>query len=218
MLKPAALVFEIQQAGGPYSWEYRHGADWRHPLGPKSSIEGKGKHPVVQVAWEDAVAYAEWAGKSLPTEAQWEYAARGGENHEYIWGEELVPDGIYMANTWQGNFPYENDATDMFSHTAPVKTYEPNKFGLYDMGGNVWEWCSDWYRPDAYKTSASSNPTGPIDSYDPMEPGLPKRVTRGGSFLCSQNVCRGYRPSSRMKTTPDTGLIHTGFRCVRKRP
>jgi formylglycine-generating enzyme required for sulfatase activity len=197
-------------------WSYTPGANWRHPEGPQSDIKGRGKHPVVQVCWEDAIAYAKWADKRLPTEAEWEYAARGGLDHNaFVWGREKVPDGKWMANIWQGAFPNENTGEDGFKGTAPVGSYLPNGYGLFDMAGNVWEWCADWYLPDYYTKSPRKNPQGPDTSFDPNEPGVMKRVTRGGSFMCSDMYCKGYRPSARMKTSPDTGLANTGFRCVK---
>jgi formylglycine-generating enzyme required for sulfatase activity len=216
LLVPGALVLDKKPGEEMYTWEYRPGASWKHPMGPGSSLEGKEDHPVVHVCWDDAVAYCEWAGKSLATEAQWEYAARGGEAPaEFIWGDSMTgEDGSYYANIWQGQFPVTNEMVDPYFHTAPVGQFEPNGFGLYDMAGNVWEWCADWFRPDGYSTHTRRNPTGPETSFDPLEPGLPKRVTRGGSFLCADNSCRGYRPTARMKSSVDTGLFHTGFRTV----
>ena len=200
-------------------WTFVPGANWRHPTGEDSSIVGKDDHPVVHVCYEDALAYCQWAGKRLPTEAEWEYACRADSAPtKYVWGDEMKPDGRWLANIWQGDFPGGNTLEDKFMTSSPVKTFPPNAFGLYDMGGNVWEWVSDWYRPDYYSRSPASNPQGPSSSYDPAEPNVRKRVTRGGSFLCSDVYCVGYRPSSRMKSAPDTGLIHTGFRCVSEAP
>ena len=197
-------------------WSYIPGASWRHPEGPQSNIDGREKHPVVHVCWDDAMAYAKWAGKRLPTEAEWEYAARGGLDHNaFVWGREKVPGGRWMANIWQGTFPNENTGEDGFKGTAPVASFPPNGYGLYDMAGNVWEWCADWYLPDYYAKSPRKNPPGPDTSFDPNEPGVMKRVTRGGSFMCSDMYCKGYRPSARMKTSPDTGLANTGFRCAK---
>jgi len=196
-------------------WRYVPGANWRHPEGPESTIEGKDDYPVVQVCWEDAEAYAKWAGKRLPTEAQWEYAARGGKKgSRYTWGDEPATEGKARVNNWQGQFPQENTAADGFVRTGPVESYAPNGFGLYDMAGNVWEWCADWYMP-AYKTEPSVNPPGPSSSLDPLEPGVDKRVQRGGSFLCSDLYCRRYRPGARGKGEPRSAAEHVGFRCVR---
>jgi formylglycine-generating enzyme required for sulfatase activity len=197
-------------------WRWQPGADWRHPEGPGSSIENRMDHPVVQIAYDDAVAYAKWAGKRLPTEAEWEKAARGGlERKKYVWGDELNPGGKWMSNNWQGGFPNENSKADGFVATSPVKSYAPNAFGLYDMSANVWEWCSDWYRPDSYKTLDARDPKGPADSFDPQEPGVPKRVHRGGSFLCSDLYCIRYLPAARGKGALDSGANHIGFRCVK---
>jgi len=220
-LVPGSVVFrapegEVDLADYYKWWSYTPGASWKHPTGPGSSLEGLERHPVVHIAWEDAVAYAKWSGKRLPTEAEWERAARGGvESEPYIWGRDLAPEGKWKANIWQGGFPKNNSGADGFVGTSPVGSFPGNRFGLVDMSGNVWEWCSDWYRPDYYASSAVKNPTGPSDSFDPNEPGVVKRVQRGGSFLCSEVYCTGYRPSARMKGAPDTGLSHSGFRCVR---
>lgn len=215
-LVAGALVL-VKRAQIGYEWKFVGGANWKHPAGPGSSIDGLDEHPVVHVCWDDAKAYADWCGKSLPTEAQFEYAARSGDSgRPYVWkGHEMTPGGKYMANTWQGEFPLSNSGADQFLTTAPVGSFPANDFGLYDMAGNVWEWCADLYRPDAYSSQdGMRNPAGPKTSVDPQEPGTQKRVVRGGSFLCSSNYCAGYRPTARMKSSPDTGLFHTGFRCV----
>ena len=202
-------------------WQFVRGADWRHPGGPGSSLAGKDEHPVVHVSWRDANAYAAWAKKRLPSEAEWEFAARGGlAERRYVWGDEAPREGAWHANIWQGRFPQQNSGADGFATTAPVRTFAPNAFGLYGMSGNVWEWCEDRYRPDGYGDGKQIvvNPRGPADSFDPQEPGVEKRVMRGGSFLCSDEYCLGYLPGTRMKSTPDTSLCHTGFRCARTAP
>jgi sulfatase modifying factor 1 len=197
-------------------WTYVPGASWKNPKGPQSSISGKQNEPVVHISYTDAAAYAKWAGKRLPTEAEWEYAAQGGKGRQkYYWGDELKPGGKWMANIYQGNFPDANTKEDGFEGVAPVKSFGANGYGLYDMDGNVWEWCNDFYRPDYYAKSVSDNPQGPQDSYDPEEPGTVKRVQRGGSFLCSDQYCIRYKPGSRGKGEINSASNNLGFRCVK---
>jgi formylglycine-generating enzyme len=201
-------------------WSYVKGANWRHPTGPRSSIKGKENFPVVQVAYSDAEAYATWAHKRLPTEAEWEFAARGGRAGElYVWGDQFTPNGKWMANTYQGHFPNQDAGSDGFVGLAPVAQYPPNQYGLYDMAGNVWQWTSDWYRPDYYSRlaqtgSAARNPTGPDTPFDPEEPSEKKKVHRGGSFLCTDQYCSRYMVGTRGKGEVSTGTNHLGFRCV----
>lgn len=203
-------------------WRYVPGASWNHPEGPGSTTAGREDHPAVHLAWEDAVAYAKWAGKRLPTEAEYEFAARGGlDRHAYAWGNELKPGGKWAANIWQGRFPSKNAHEDGYFATSPVRAFAANGYGLYDMGGNVWQWCADWYRPDYFAKvaatggTATRNPQGPVESYDPEEPGTAKRVQKGGSFLCSDEYCTRYLVGSRGKGAPDSGSSNVGFRCVK---
>lgn len=200
-------------------WKYMHGANWKYPEGPASNLDGKDDHPVVHVSWFDAEAYAKWAGKRLPTEAEWEFAARGGlEKKKFVWGDEPYSEAKPQCNNFQGHFPDKNTATDGYARTSPVKSFPPNGYGLYDMSGNVWQWCSDWFLPDAYVEQAGRsvavNPSGPVHSFDPSKR-PPERTHRGGSFLCCVEYCFNYRPSARIGCTPDTGMSHIGFRCVK---
>ena len=205
-------------------WAFKFGANWRRPCGPRSSLSGLNDHPVVHVAYSDALAYAKWAGKDLPTEAEWEFAARGGlDGAEFAWGDELSPGGKQMANTWQGAFPHENLKLDGYERTSPVTAFPPNGYGVYDMIGNVWEWISDWYSPghevDADKACCiPTNPRGGREdsSYDPCQPEIkiPRKVLKGGSHLCAPNYCRRYRPAARHPEPVDTSTSHVGFRCI----
>jgi formylglycine-generating enzyme required for sulfatase activity len=207
-------------------WTFAKGADWRHPYGPKTNVDALDDHPVVHVAFNDALAYAKWAGKEMPTEAEWEFAARGGlEDTEFAWGNEFTPDGRHMANTWQGEFPRQNTNADGFERTSPVTAFPPNAYGLYDMIGNVWEWTADWYSPKHQADAAKAccipeNPRGgrEADSYDPRTTNvkIPRKVIKGGSHLCAPNYCRRYRPAARHAEPVDTSTSHLGFRCIRR--
>jgi formylglycine-generating enzyme len=226
-LEPASVVFEkppgrVDLRNHYNWWTYVRGANWRHPEGPGSSIRDRLKHPVVHVAYEDVETYARWAGKELPTEAEWEYAARGGlDGATYAWGEQFAPGGRQMANTWQGEFPWENLLTDGYERTAPVGQFPPNGYGLFDMIGNVWEWTIDWYSGRHVTTKsccANFNPKGgePEESYDPHMPSIkiPRKVIKGGSFLCALNYCQRYRPAARMAQPVDTSTCHVGYRLI----
>ncbi|MFK7808908.1 MAG: formylglycine-generating enzyme family protein [Saprospiraceae bacterium] len=223
LIQPGALVFHktdqpvsLQDPGRWWRWTI--GASWRHPEGPDSNIKEKMNYPVVQIAWEDAAAYAKWVGKRLPTEAEWEWAARGGkENTVYPWGNEDVNEGEPKANFWQGVFPYENKLTDGYLTAAPVKSYPANSYGLYEMSGNVWEWCADWLDFNYYASDSATkaNNKGPSRAFNPGMPYQQEKVIRGGSFLCNDSYCSGYRNARRMGSSIDTGLNHTGFRCVK---
>jgi formylglycine-generating enzyme len=227
LLAASSVVFKKAPRGtslnDPYNWwVYVRGADWRHPRGPSSTIKGLDDHPAVHVAFEDAQAYAQWAGKELPTEAEWEFAARGGlEGVEFVWGDELTPGGRHMANTWQGEFPWQNLLQDGYAWTAPVGSFPANGYGLYEMAGNVWEWTVDWYAGGHIVGSPCCtihNPRGAKreESYDPRQPEIkiPRKVMKGGSFLCAPNYCQRYRPAARMSQPIDTSTCHLGFRCI----
>jgi formylglycine-generating enzyme len=227
LLVPSSVVFQkpsgrVDSRNHYNWWSYVAGASWRHPSGPGSSIDGVLDHPVVHVAAEDAEAYAAWLGKTLPTEAEWERAARGGlGGTEFAWGAELTPGGAYMANTWQGEFPIHNSNDDGYEATSPVGSYPPNGYGLYDLIGNVWEWTADWYQEHARLEASccgSDKPRGARreDSYDPSMPEIkiPRRVIKGGSYLCAPNYCRRYRPAARRPQPVDTSTCHVGFRCI----
>jgi len=227
LLVPSSVVFAKPRQRVPLTdcynwWTYVSGASWRHPEGPASSLKGRARHPVVHIAYEDAAAYAKWTGKELPSESEWEFAARGGlDGTDYVWGNEFTPEGKHMANTWQGDFPFHNDATDGFEGTAPVGSFPANGYGLYDMAGNVWEWTTDWYQTHAKISQSccgSINPKGGNRemSFDPQSPHLriPRKVMKGGSYLCAPNYCRRYRPAARMAQPIDTSTCHLGFRCI----
>ena len=232
MLKAGAMVFfqpkgQVDLRNIANWWAYVPGTSWQHPEGPGSSIAGRETHPVVQVAYEDAKAYADWAGKDLPTEAEWEYAARGGlDGAEFCWGDAFMPEGKHLANTWQGEFPWQNKAEDGFIRTAPVGSYPANGYGLHDMAGNVWEWTSDWYVPRHAEDAAKPccvpvNPRGAVleQSYDPNQPRvrIPRKVVKGGSFLCAPSYCLRYRPAARQPQMIDSAMSHIGFRCIVRR-
>jgi formylglycine-generating enzyme required for sulfatase activity len=231
MLAPASLVFipprgSVDLRDWSQWWEFRFGANWRHPYGPDSAIAGLDDHPVVHVAYKDAGAYAAWSGKEIPTEAEWEFAARGGlDGAEFAWGDELTPGGKPMANTWQGAFPHQNLALDGYERTSPVRSFPANGYGLYDMIGNVWEWTSDWWSSHhpadhAKPCCVPVNPRGGSEagSYDPCQPEIliPRKVLKGGSHLCAPNYCRRYRPAARHAEPVDTSTSHVGFRCVQR--
>jgi formylglycine-generating enzyme len=220
LMVPASVVFT--PPSHPVSlrdhmawWSLVPGADWRHPRGPGSDLAALGDHPVVHVAWADAVAYAAWAGKATPTEAEWEYAARGGgRGTEYAWGDELTPGGVHMANVWQGEFPVRNLVADGYEWTAPVGSFPANGYGAFDMIGNIWEWTSDWFAPYARSMPACCGPGRAAEVTNAAGGRIPRRVTKGGSYLCAPNYCRRYRPAARMPQEIDTATCHLGFRCV----
>jgi len=231
LLVPGALVFHMTD--GPVDttnianwWSYVPGASWRSPKGPGSDFAGRDDHPVVHIAFEDAVAYATWKGLTLPTEAEWEFAARGGlDSAEYVWGDSLLIEGKHMANTWQGPFPWRNFEADGYAGTSPVGAFPANGYGLFDMAGNVWEWTTDWFSavnpPDPERPCcALDNPRGPPleASFDTLQPRsrIPRKVVKGGSFLCAPSYCRRYRPAARHAQMVDTGMSHIGFRCIKR--
>ncbi len=229
MLHAASLVFHkppvrVGLRDMRQWWEFRRGAQWRHPFGAHSSLDGLSRHPVVHVAYGDAEAYARWAGKALPTEAEWERAARGGlDDAEYAWGDELTPGGRHMANVWQGEFPWQNTRDDGFERTSPVDAFPANGYGLHDLIGNVWEWTTDWYQPrhPAAREKACCIPRNPRGareehSYDPSQPQIriPRKVLKGGSHLCAPEYCLRYRPAARSPQSVDSATTHIGFRCV----
>ena len=227
MLQPASLVFvkpdrPVEMNNIHNWWHYIFGADWRHPYGPGSDLTGLHDHPVVHIAYSDAEAYARWAGKTLPTEAEWEFAAQGGNDHsEFAWGDYLYPDGKFMANTWQGMFPYQSHADDGYERTSPVGAFPSNAYGLKDMIGNVWEWTSDWFALRSGPVKACCVPKNPrggeeANSFDPDQPQvhIPRKVLKGGSHLCAPNYCRRYRPAARHAQAIDSSTCHIGFRCV----
>lgn len=220
MRAPGSAVFTLPDPSAPGRWRYVAGANWRQPEGPGSSLAGRENHPVVHVAYEDALAYARWLGRELPSEAQWEYAARGGlDGKTYVWGDRFAPEGKPMANTWEGRFPDENRAEDGFSGTSPVGCFMPNGYGLFDMAGNVWQWTRTWYAP-GHRNRAEADPEGPgeADSFDPRQPGIPAKVIKGGSYLCAPNWCMRYRPSARQAREVDSGTSHIGFRTMARAP
>lgn len=215
--KPGSVVFVQPTDRQPGVWRFVSGANWRHPQGPGSDLEGRANHPVVQVAYEDAFAYARWAGRELPTEAQWEFAARGGlERQRYVWGADAAPNGKPMANTWQGEFPFRNTGNDGYPGTSPVGCFPANGYGLYDMAGNVWQWTSTWYRPRHDSAVVGNDPADPSQAqgFDPRQPGVPTLVLKGGSHLCAPSYCLRYRPSARQAQEPGLATSHIGFRTV----
>jgi formylglycine-generating enzyme len=232
MLKAGSLVFTppkhpVDLRNWSQWWRFKFGANWRRPYGPRSSISGLDDHPVVHIAYRDAEAYAKWAGKDLPTEAEWEFAARGGlDGAEFAWGDEFTPGGKQMANTWQGAFPHENLSRDGYARTSPVTAFPPNGYGLHDMIGNVWEWSTDWWstRHEADAAKPCCIPVDPRggreqNSYDACLPEItiPRKVLKGGSHLCAPNYCRRSRPAARHAEAVVTSTSHVGFRCITRR-